>query len=307
VAALFEDVWHGFDEPFADSSTLPMLVLCREIRKRVKVAVGGDGGDEVWCGYPWHRALARVEEKFVWPFWLRRTAAAAGGLAGAKWREQGNVLATKDRLEAWAVMKTGLTDQTVQHVPVTAETLKPRDLFADAASWIGEAREAVDWGCRMDLATYLPDDLMVKADRASMRWGLELREPLLDHEFTRWGLGLPLSQRFNSRTREGKQPARRYLANRLPPQLMERRKQGFTPPLPVWLNGPLREWRRRALEELKDGKLQPLALPGDCQTWDECAAKLPDTHHQFLWRVICFAGWRQMHRQARQTSATFER
>ena len=292
IAALFEDVWRGFDEPFADSSALPMMILCREIRKRVKVAVGGDGGDEVWCGYPWHRALARVENGFKWPWSLRRLAGWASGFAGTKWREQGNVFAAKDRLAAWATMKTGLTTESARHLPIAAEHISPRDLFVEAAAQVGDVADPVDWACRMDLATYLPDDLMVKADRASMRSGLELREPLLDHEFTRWGLGLPLAARFNAGKRQGKQAARRYLAQRLPREMVERPKQGFTPPLPVWLNGPLKGWRARALAELAEGNLHPLVLPGGCRSWEDCAAKLPDTHNQFLWRVVCFAGWK---------------
>lgn len=298
IGLLFEDVWKGFDEPFADSSALPMLLLCREIRKRVKVAVGGDGGDEVWCGYPWHRALARVEKGLEWPHWLRQTAAWTGGLAGAKWREQGKVFSAASRLEAWAVMKTGLTVKTARFLPVIAGSSLPRHLFEEAAKQVGTITDPLDWAGRMDLATYLPDDLMVKADRASMRSGLELREPLLDHEFTRWGLGLPSRVRFDAKKRRGKKLARDYLRRRLPAELVERPKQGFTPPLPAWLNGPLKSWRSRALDQLASGMLHPLALPAGCSTWEECAIQLPDRHNQFLWRVVCFAGWLAGRREA---------
>ena len=109
---------------------------------------------------------------------------------------------------------------------------------------------------------------------------------------------------FNAAQRQGKQAARRYLAPRLPSEMMERPKQGFTPPLPVWLNGPLKEWRARALKELAEGKLHPLVLPDGCKTWEDCAAKLPDTHNQFLWRVVCFAGWRAARVSAMKAKAT---
>ncbi len=298
IAAAFEELWRGFDEPFADSSALPMLILCREIRKRVKVAVGGDGGDEVWCGYPWHRALLRVENGFALPHWLRSVGAAIGNVGGGKWRNQGSVFSARDRLEAWAFLKTGLTNKSAESLPVSSEPSLPRDLFAEAAKQIGNIPDPLDWACRMDLATYLPDDLMVKADRASMRWSLELREPLLDHELTRWGLTVPIERRFNLETRQGKQPARRILSDRLPADLINRPKQGFTPPLLSWLEGPLKEWRVRALLKLKSGDLYPLRLPTSCRSWDDCSKKLNDIHNQFLWRVVCFAGWKASRKNA---------
>ena len=86
VVAAFGQLWSAYDEPFADSSALPTLVLCREIRKRVNVVIGGDGGDEVWCGYPWHRALAKLDRIAGLPRLLRRLAAALVGPFGGKWR-----------------------------------------------------------------------------------------------------------------------------------------------------------------------------------------------------------------------------
>ena len=80
MESLFADTWEAFDEPFADSSALPMLLLCREVAKRVTVAIGGDGGDEVWCGYPWHRALYRAETLSWIPQLGRNLASVNGGI-----------------------------------------------------------------------------------------------------------------------------------------------------------------------------------------------------------------------------------
>ena len=143
----------------------------------------------------------------------------------------------------------------------------------------------------MDLLTYLPDDLMVKADRASMDVGLELREPLLNSEFVKWGLTLPIASRFNYASRQGKQPARGYLRSRLPGDILKRPKKGFTPPLGVWLDGALKASRMDAIAGLLDGRLAPLALPEKCKDWTECAEHLGDRHQQYLWRVLCFSGW----------------
>ena len=297
VATVFEEVWNGFDEPFADSSALPMLILCREMRKRVKVAIGGDGGDEVWCGYPWHRALVRAEGSFAVPLWLRRVIGQTARVAGKGWRYKGQVLAAQSRLEAWTVLKTGLTAETARFLPVAADVSPPSELFYDAARRIGKVADPLDWACRMDLATYLPDDLMVKADRASMRWGLELREPLLDHEFTSWGLSLPVGERFDPAKRQGKQLARRYLVKRLSSRMIDRPKQGFTPPLDQWLKGPLVPDVSDAIERLRRGELTPLHLPSNCKDWSDCASKLNDRYQQFLWRVVCFSKWLRHHTQ----------
>lgn len=292
IATEFGELWRTFDEPFADSSALPMLTLCREIRKRVTVAIGGDGGDEVWCGYPWHRALARMRQAFAMPQALRRCLAYwLGRSGGAQGAYKGRVLAASDRLSAWAALKTGLSDGMAKFLPVEAEPRPVSEFFRDADKRVGAVPDELDWACRMDLVTYLPDDLMVKADRASMRFGLELREPLLDHEFTRFGLGAPVDLRFDRRQRRGKRLAHRYLGERLPRALFERPKQGFTPPLRDWLNGPLQDVKRQAIADLECGRLPGLALPAGVKSWSDCADLLQDQHQQFLWRVVCFSGW----------------
>jgi asparagine synthase (glutamine-hydrolysing) len=270
VAATFDETWDAFDEPFADSSALPMLVLCREIRKRVKVAIGGDGGDEVWCGYPWHRALNRAERVFMIPFGIRRFAGIAGGAGDGQWRYKARVLAAPDRLGAWAALRTGLSDEMAKFLPVAAKPLPVRECFTDGAD---------------------RDDLLVKADRASMRFGLELREPLLDHVFTAWGLTVPVRMRFDGKAGRGKMFARRYLSERIPGASFDRPKRGFTPPLRKWLNGPLKHRMSQALADLEAGHLAPLALLPGQKSWADCAEKLGDHHLQFLWRIICFSGW----------------
>jgi asparagine synthase (glutamine-hydrolysing) len=291
IAAVFSELWQAFDEPFADSSALPMISLCREIRKHVTVAIGGDGGDEVWCGYPWHRALARVGRGLAMPAALRRLAGFLGRFGGGQWPYKGRVLAAGDRLGAWAALKTGLSDAMAEYLPVAAAPAPVVECFRDGAERVGAVPDILDWACRMDMATYLPDDLMVKADRASMRFGLELREPLLDHAFTAFGLTAPIEARFDRKLRRGKVLARRYLAERLPEALFDRPKQGFTPPLPAWLDGPLRAVKTQAIADLESGRLPGMALPDGVASWTACATRLQDDQHQFLWRMICFSGW----------------
>jgi asparagine synthase (glutamine-hydrolysing) len=299
LGGVFDRVWQAFDEPFADSSALPMLVLCREIRKHVTVAIGGDGGDEVWCGYPWHRALPLVDNLLPIPSAVRSwLSACADRVGGWQWRYKARVLAAPDRLSAWASLRTGLSDEMVKFLPVAAPPFPVAECFRETEKRVGSVPEPLDWASRMDLLSYVPDDLMVKGDRASMHFGLELREPLLDHELTAFGLSAPMMLRFDHIKRQGKVLPRRYLSGKLPKGLLDRQKHGFTPPLESWLSGPLFERKHDALDRLRSGRLAPIGFGDATKSWDECSRKLDDTHKQFLWRILCFSGW-MMARAAR--------
>jgi asparagine synthase (glutamine-hydrolysing) len=231
LAVIFERVWQAFDEPFADSSALPTLILCREIRKRVTVAIGGDGGDEIWCGYPWHRAFARVDRALRLPSLLRLSLrTSANKVPSPQWRYKMRVLAAADRLGAWSTLRTGLSDATVKFLPVVAPPVPVAECFRDAAERVGRVEEPLAWASCMDLSSYLPDDLMVKADRASMHFGLELREPLLDHKLSSFGLSAPMRFRFDMLRRRGKVLPRNYLSPMLPAKLVDRSKQDFRRP-----------------------------------------------------------------------------
>ncbi len=292
VVGVWDRLWRVYDEPFADSSALPMVALCEGVGRRVKVAISGDGGDETACGYPWHWALRRLEAASVWPGAIRHCVGGIAERLGSEARYRGRALAANDRVGRWMVLRTGLRPEDESLLPVRGGTrgIVARH-FADSTKSIGESQDSLDWACRMDLATYLPDDLMVKADRASMSVGLELREPFLDHELTSWLLSLPSGSRADTRHRRSKALMRCALDRRMPRKLFERPKRGFTPPLAAWLQGPLADVALLVKKRIDEGKLEPLALPEGCRNWDGCARQLDDRHLQFLWRLICFSEW----------------
>jgi len=186
-------------------------------------------------------------------------------------------------------------------LPVEQSDRQPplQDYFREWSKDIDETSDPLDWACRMELLTYLPDDLMVKADRASMSVGLELREPFLDHQLTAWCLRLPIHERYDSATRTAKILPRRALRKRLPTKLFERPKQGFTPPLNQWFKGALRPFVQDAIERLEAGEMAPLRLPAGVRDWNACAARLNDQHQQFLWRIVCFSEWMKRHEAPR--------
>ena len=133
--------------------------------------------------------------------------------------------------------------------------------------------------------------VMVKADRASMSAGLELRSPLLDHDLTAWLLRSPVSSRFDQQRSLTKLLSRRSLASRVSPTLFDRPKQGFSPPIQKWLAGPLAGQVADALERLEGGRLAPIVLPPGCSNWSDCESALGDGKIDFLWRIISFSEW----------------
>lgn len=297
VLKIWDGLWEVYDEPFADSSALPMVALSRLVASRVKVALSGDGGDELFCGYPWHRALDRFSNFLATPKWVRFVTSGAVMELTPSFRYRADVLTQNNRVAQWSVLRTGLTDVTAKLLPV--ESVRERqplsEYFREWARALEPIQDPLEWACRMDLLTYLPDDLMVKADRASMNVGLELREPLLDHQVTAWCLKLSITNRYDRKTKRTKLLPRQALERRIPKDLIDRPKQGFTPPLHQWLKGPLEEVVNDAINRLHRGDLSPLCLTAERQSWSDCAKKLNDLHQQFLWRVVCFSEWLKRH------------
>jgi asparagine synthase (glutamine-hydrolysing) len=291
VANVWSRMWTVYDEPFADSSAIPTLMLSRWVASCVKVALTGDGGDEVGCGYDWHRALNRLDPLGTA---LRedRTDPRVDRMARFYKRHRIPEGVTIDRAGIWSALRTGLSDEMLSVLPL-ADPLAQKPLSEYFREWsrdLAEVEDCFTWAGQMDLLTYLPDDLMVKTDRASMSVGLELREPLLDHQLTAWLLQSPVSSRSDREQRITKVLPRRALASRIPSNLLDRPKLGFTPPLAKWLEGPLAEPMAEALERLGEGRLEPIVMPHGCKSWSDCDPALRDGGH-FLWRIICFSEW----------------
>ena len=283
-------MWTAYDEPFADSSAIPTLALCRHVSTKVKVAVTGDGGDETGCGYDWHHSLNRLD-----PSGIVEGASDTRDERMARFRRRHRIPDDRaiDRAALWSTLRTGLSDEMLGVLPlVDARARKPlSEYFREWSRDLDDVGDPFTWAGQMDLLTYVPDDLMVKSDRASMSVGLELREPLLDHELTGWLLQSPVSARFDRELGIRKVLPRRALASRIPSNLLDRPKQGFRPPLARWLTGPLADPLAEALERLGDGRLEPIVLPQGCGTWRDCDPALHGENKDFLWRIICFSEW----------------
>lgn len=299
-----------YDEPFADSSQIPTALVTAMARREVVVALSGDGGDELFAGYNryliadrlWHR-IARV------PLPLRLGAARA--LLGV---DAGTWTALADRVQALRparqrhaefgpklhkLARCVLPTATLEtmHRALASQWLDPAALVVDGkepATAFDEPQhdgpEGIERMCLLDQRTYLPDDILVKVDRAAMAVSLETRVPLLDHRVIEFAWQIPLH--FKLRDGQTKWLLRQVLYRHVPAHLIERPKQGFAVPLQAWLQGPLRDWAEALLDERRmrdDGFLVPGPIRG---AW---AALLSGDGHWAgaLWNVLMWQAWRQ--------------
>jgi asparagine synthase (glutamine-hydrolysing) len=231
------------DEPLGDEAILPTFLISEVARRHVTVALTGDGGDESFAGYERYAAMglaARIGRVPVLP----RLAAGALRVLPAGRRSPRSLPFRAARLfETASLPATERYGALMEVFParLRAELYAP-GLLADpvpASALLGPPDRHGAAGLQLlDARTYLPDDLLVKADRASMATSLELRSPLLDHEVLELGVSLPDSLRLSGR--RGKVALRRAFAHLLPPELASRGKTGFGIPLGSWFRGPLR-------------------------------------------------------------------
>jgi asparagine synthase (glutamine-hydrolysing) len=281
-----------YDEPFGDSSAIPTFLVSQLARRHVTVALSGDGGDELFGGYARYKRTSDI-----WSV-VRRVP-----LGARKWLSIGaNAFSRRSRAMP-------MRDKVAR----LAQYLESKNAAAVYRAQMGQrsgARELVigNGGCvsepavqspfssddiystmmYVDTSTYLPDDILVKVDRAAMSVGLETRVPMLDHRVVEFAWQLPLRMKVRGRTSKWllKEVLRKYVPDALP----ERKKMGFGLPVSQWLRGPLREWAETLLCEdrlRREGFLHPkvareewsLHLAGDSTCGDR------------VWHMLAFQAW----------------
>jgi asparagine synthase (glutamine-hydrolysing) len=241
----------AFDEPFADSSALPTFVVCELARREITVALTGDGGDEAFAGYERyvaHRAASRLPHAPAAALARLLRAIPAGRreprspfFRAARLLELAGRPADRRYGRLMEVFPAPLRE-SLWTPDALAELGEPRDTGA----LLGPPPAPGTLGLQLlDLGSYLPGDLLVKADLASMASSLELRSPFLDHRVVELGLSLP--QSLKTRGVTGKVAVRRAFARDLPPGIAGRRKRGFGVPVSRWFRGDLAELARDLL------------------------------------------------------------
>ncbi len=298
-----------YDEPFSDSSQIPTFLVSQLARRHVTVSLSGDGGDELFAGYNRYLLGESVWNKISWmPKGSRAVAAdALMTVSPRAWdraftgikpflpsRLQHNT--PGDRLHKLAeilsvpdpeAMYMNLVSHWKQPAALVPGAVEPLTILTDEKRWANLPR-FIQRMMYLDTVTYLPDDILVKVDRASMGVSLEARVPLLDHRVVEFSWRMPLSWKIKNG--QSKLPLRRILYKHVPQVLIERPKMGFGIPIGEWLRGPLREWAETLLDEgrlKREGFLNPQPIR---RKWQEHLGGRRNWQY-YIWDVLMFQGW----------------
>ena len=291
---------YHYDEPFADSSQIPTLLVAQLARRDVTVALSGDGGDELFAGYNRHVFQHGIGGRLLRaPRPMRAAAARAlevaaqahpGVLAAAvpASRRPRHLDEKIDKAALWLAARDGsdaLRAVSSQWLAPERVVLGGSDALPRAApSPVLDQRDAI---LHIDAATYLPDDILTKVDRATMAVGLEARVPFLAPHVAQFAWSLPASMRV--RDGRGKWVVRRVLERYVPRSLTERPKAGFAVPVGPWLRGDLRPWAESLLARARlerDGGFDAGVVRG---AW---AAHLRGRDRTAqLWVILMFQAW----------------
>lgn len=279
-----------YDEPFGDSSQVPTFLVSKLTRKHVTVALSGDGGDELFAGYSKYRVLDRARHLDRLPAPLVRT----GGALAARLPRRGPVARAGQlgdflaRTGDSTSMSIDLSSIWKRPEEVVLGSVEPSTVLNDPSRW-PRLRHPVRRAMAIDSLGYLPDDILVKVDRAAMAVALETRIPLLDHRVVEWAVRLPVS--LNLRYGVGKRVLRRVLARYLPRELVAGPKRGFRVPLDPWLRAELRPWANSllAVDRLRDEGFW--SAPLITEVWRRHLSGEADLA-AYLWPVLMFQAWR---------------
>jgi asparagine synthase (glutamine-hydrolysing) len=298
-----------YDEPFADASAIPTLLVSRFARKEVTVVLSGDGADELFGGYNRHFWLPRIwRSASRIPHPLRsvlghalggltpgmasaamRVIGAASGsgnaprLPGDKMAKAAAVLHASDFLDAYNRLTHRSNSLDSSRLTVNSgDGLRIRDL--NVPDGLSDAEKLM----YLDMVTYLVDDVMVKVDRATMAYSLEARAPFLDHRVAEFAWTLPSEMKVQGVV--GKRILRRLRTELIPSETADGPKMGFSVPIGEWLRGPLREWASELLDPCRvrsDGFFDADVV---ASIWDQ-HLKLRAANEHDLWRVLMFNSW----------------
>jgi asparagine synthase (glutamine-hydrolysing) len=294
-----------YDEPFSDSSQIPTFLVAQLASKQVKVALSGDAGDELFCGY--NRYLM---SKKLWniasliPLSCRKILSSGLKiLSSQNWQRISKVLPSSsqyhnigdkiykgvDALKAKTLSDLHyiLSSHWQNPTEIVFNTKQSATIFNEFIPMLKDLNDQEQM-MALDFVTYLPDDILVKVDRASMASSLETRIPFLDHKLIEYVWKIPHSLKY--RNGKGKWILRQILNKYVPKNLTERPKMGFAVPIDTWLRGPLRDWAENLLNEKRlsvEGYFNPKLIR---DKWTEhLSGKRNWQYH--LWDVLMFQAW----------------
>jgi len=301
---------HIYDEPFADSSQIPTFLVCQLARQRLKVVLSGDGGDEQMAGYRRYRnSLAHWRNLQRIPQSARNVVRpVTTALGNGSWRCVEHYAHEGRNVPRWS-RKLGKASQRScswaanspqevlankfnkclaidQFVPGATDPVTP---LIEPSYW-AEVRDPLLSMLHYDYIGYLPDDILVKVDRASMAVGLEARAPLLDQRVLELAWSLPREYLFDGST--GKRVLRDLLTRYVPRALIDRPKRGFNVPIKEWLVGPLRDWVEDLVSEDALQRQGIFDVKSIRDAWHQHRYGWAN-HSELMWSVLMFQAWWQ--------------
>jgi asparagine synthase (glutamine-hydrolysing) len=287
-----------YDEPFADSSQIPTILLSMFTKKKVTVALSGDGADELFAGYNRHiftnhlwkkiNILPFIFKKFI-SFIVRNSPLDKLGYFNFFYKNFANKVKKIDNL----ILKKNINELYIAFISASGYeniATKPEEeinilqhLFQTLSSLSHVQKIMI-----LDLVTYLSDDILTKVDRASMSVGLETRMPFLDHRIVDFSFQLPLHYKIqNSNT---KIILRKILNKYVPPAIYERPKSGFAAPIGLWLKTTLKDWAEDLLNANRMKEEGFLNYTEVHKIWNEHIQN-KNNHESLLWNILMFQSW----------------
>lgn len=296
--SLVEQLVRHFDEPFADSSAIPTFIVSEFARQHVKVALSGDGGDELFGGYDSFQVVQGLARFDAIPQQLRKVISAVASRLpySAYGKNYLHMISRPTPLERY--FESNYAPYLLRRELLQPEWMLPCDgaylahTFADCL--LPDGSDALSQALYFEATSKLSGDMLVKVDRMSMAASLEVRSPLLDHELADIAAGVPHAWKI--RNGQGKYILIRALGDRLPPEILNRPKMGFAIPLAGWLRGPLRELLWDHLDSprfLERGIVSP---PFVRHMLDEHQTGRRD-NRSWLWALLVLEMWFRDHEQ----------
>ncbi len=284
IKAVIPQIGGMYSEPFADSSQIPTSIISMVARKNVTVVLSGDGGDELFCGYDRYNGwvLEEWKKQQRLPLSVQKIRSRYLQLAG-----HGKTIKAKKLLsDSLAQTYAAVSSKDTSFVRVECPYNDAFDLFGDKIRSFSTDQDIL---MQMDFGEYLPDDILAKVDRAAMFHSLETRIPFLDRDVIEFAWKLPLEMKYNNKTT--KQILRKILYKRIPKELIERPKTGFSIPLSEWMReGELRDWADSLFFGMISSKLSDYLDVDNCRRiWDGYVSG--GDWSESIWYMIVFMEW----------------
>ena len=295
-----------YDEPFADSSQIPTFLVSKMAKQHVTVSLSGDAGDELFGGYNRYLLADKWQKIERVPFALRQlTGYLIETLSPSAWDsifQQLSKIKTfpsnmGEKLQKLAKRLEKVDGSQNLYYSLVSEIDSPEQIVLgtkEPHTWLTEVgMKALFQDTRqhmmfMDAMTYLPDDILVKVDRAAMANGLETRVPFLDHRVVEFASRLPMNMKI--RNGETKWLLRQVLNQYVPKELIERPKAGFGIPLAEWLRGPLKDWVESLIDEKKLAREGYFNVHYIRNLWHAHLSGKRN-HQSLLWSILMFQAW----------------